>query len=757
MGRWTGEETELPFCQVIVDIAHEDVDHVFTYRVPRGMALCPGMRVHVPFGRIRRVEGIVVEMVEDCGLPPERIRDVTDTLEDYPAVLPSLLTLARKIKETSFCTLAQALRLMFPAQMRGERVSNRTQEIAVLTVEPAVRAQVLAAQQRAPKRAAVLRALMEEPSGELPWETIRERLGDCRPMLNMLARQGFVRLERREVLRRPYGAMERLSGQDPELTAQQREVLGSLLPAVERGSGAFLLYGVTGSGKTEVFIRAVRRAAQLGKTAIVLVPEIALTPQMVMWFRSRFGEDAAVLHSRLSPGERYDEWRRIRRGEVRVVIGARSAVFAPLENVGLVIIDEEHEQSYLSDAAPRYDAREVARMRCREEGAVLLLASATPSMRSFAMAGRGDLTLLEMPSRVKNRPMPDVHVIDMREELGRGNRSVFSGALLTGLKKCLDAGQQAILFVNRRGYATFVSCRSCGYVVTCSQCDVSMTYHSGENVLRCHYCGQEVPVPRVCPQCGSAYIKYFGVGTQRVEEEVRRFFPDVPTLRMDNDTTRTRDAHATLIERFRRGEARVMIGTQMIAKGLDFPNVTMVGIVAADAMLSLPDYRAAERAFQLLTQVAGRAGRAQAPGEVFLQTYDPGNYAVQAASRQDYRAFFEQEMARRRRALFPPYTLIARLLYEAEEEEDARREAEAAMRQMEAFFERRGYLRKYVVALRVMACPVKRIRGKSRWQVTLKIVDQPVCQEAVKKMSEIAQTPLEGCLCLCQVNPSSMM
>ena len=747
----------MSYCQVIVDIAHEDVDRVFTYRVPKGMTLCPGMRVHVPFGRIHRMEGIVVEMVESCDLPPERVKDVTDTLEDYPAVLPHLLTLAKRIHETSFCTLAQALRLMFPAQMRGERVSNKTVEIAVLTVNPAVRAQVLAAQARAPRRAAVLKLLMEEPSGELPRETIRKQLGDCRPMLMALCKQGFVRLEKREVLRSPYGAMERLSAQDPELTTQQREVLSNLLPAVEAGKGAFLLYGVTGSGKTEVFIRAVRRAAQLGKTAIVLVPEIALTPQMVMWFRSRFGEDAAVLHSRLSPGERYDEWRRIRRGEVRVVIGARSAVFAPLEQVGLIIIDEEHEQSYLSDNAPRYDARELAHMRCEQEGAVLLLASATPSMRSFAMAGRGDLTLLEMPRRVQNRPMPTVHVVDMRRELGNGNRSVFSGPLLTGLGNCLSAGKQAILFVNRRGYATFVSCRSCGYVATCSQCDVSMTYHSSENVLRCHYCGREMPVPHTCPSCGSAYIKYFGVGTQRVEEEVRRFYPDVSLLRMDNDTTRTRDAHATLLERFRHGEAQVLIGTQMIAKGLDFPNVTMVGIVAADAMLRLPDYRSAERTFQLLTQVAGRAGRADAPGEVFLQTYDPEHYAIQAASRQDYRAFFEQEMQRRKRALYPPYTLIARLLYEADREEDARREAQAAMRQMEAFLERRAYLRKYVVSLRVMACPVLRIRGKSRWQVALKIVDKPVCHEAVGKMSEIAKMPLEGCACICQVNPSSMM
>ena len=747
----------MAFCQVIVDIAHEDVDRVFTYRVPEGMKLCPGMRVHVPFGRVMRVEGVVVAMADACDLPPGRVRDVTDVLEDYPAVLPGLLRLAMRIRESSFCTLAQALRLMFPAQMRGERIRNKTREVVVLTCDRTIGAQLVASQARAPKRAQVLAALLESESDETPVEALRQKMGECRQPLMALCKMGFARIEEREALRSPYGAMERLAGQDPTLTAQQEQVLSALLPAVEAGKGAFLLYGVTGSGKTEVFIRAVRRCAQLGRTAIVLVPEIALTPQMVMWFRSRFGEDAAVLHSRLSPGERYDEWRRIRRGDVRVVIGARSAIFAPLEHVGLIIIDEEHEQSYIADSTPRYDAREVARWRCEDEGAALLLASATPSMRSFAMAGRGDLTLLEMPRRVANRPLPQVHVVDMREELRAGNRSVFSGALLTGLTRCLDEGHQAILFVNRRGYSTFVSCRSCGYTVTCSQCDVSMTYHSAENVLRCHYCGQEMPVPRTCPECGSPYIKYFGVGTQRVEEEVRKFFPDVPVLRMDNDTTRTKDAHAQLLARFRSGEARVLVGTQMIAKGLDFPEVTMVGIIAADAMLKLPDYRSAERTFQLLTQVAGRAGRAEHPGEVFLQTYDPENYAIEAASRQDYRAFYEEEMMRRRRALYPPYTLLARLLYEADRAEDAQAAAEAAMRQMEAFFERRTYLKKYVIALRVMACPVKMIRGKSRWQVTLKIVDQPICQEAVGKMSEIARTPLERCACICQVNPSSMM
>ena len=750
-----GREGKVTYCEVIVDIAHEDVDHVFTYAVPEGMTLCPGMRVLVPFGRRPQIEGIVIRLQDDCALPPEKVRQVRRALDPWPAVKPELLAIAEQIHRTAFCTLSQALRLMMPAEMRGGRVRERMCEIAVLAVSPA---QALAAAEqdaRAPKRQALLRRLCE--AGEIDTALLREELGDVRPALRTLAQRGLLRLEMRPSRRRPYGGASSPDPKDPPLTVEQERVMEALLPALSQGMGRFLLFGVTGSGKTEIFIRAVRDVAQRGKTAIVLVPEIALTPQMVAWFRSRFGEDAAVLHSRLSAGERYDEWRRIHAGEVHVVIGARSAVFAPLSNVGLIIVDEEHELSYHAENQPQYDAREVAQWRCEREEATLLLASATPSLRSFARAGRGDLQLLEMRERVHRRPLPQVHIIDMREELRAGNRSVFSGALLDGLDRCLRAGKQAILFINRRGYSTFVSCRSCGYTVMCSQCDVSMTYHASDSVLRCHYCGREIPVPTTCPQCQSRYIRYFGTGTQRVEEEVRRFFPGVSVLRMDNDTTRQKDAHAELLDRFRRGEARILVGTQMIAKGLDFPDVTLVGIVAADAMLSLPDYRAQERAFQLLTQVAGRAGRAQTPGEVFLQSYDPEHETIRAASRQDYRAFYEMEMKRRKRAWYPPYTFVARLLIESEDESLAERGVRAAFAQMECFFEAQSYLRKYRVCLQAMPCPVRRLRGKVRWELVLKMIDKPICQEALERMSELVETQTEGARALLQINPHSMM
>ncbi len=742
---------------MIVDIVHEDLDRVFTYRVPERMLVSPGMRVHVPFGRMKQVEGIVMSIEEASSLPNNRLREVIETLEDYPAILPSLMQVADYLHKNSFCTMAQALRMLYPPAMRKDRATEKKETVAVLKVPPELRLQIKGSQFRAPKRAAILSCLEESENGEVLVSELYRRLGNCRSSLNSLVGMGFVYLKKQTAPRVPYKRISSVLRQDPPLTESQRNVLEKLLPAVRKGNGRFLLNGVTGSGKTEIYIRTVRETVAIGKTAIVLVPEIALTPQMVSWFRACFGDEAAVLHSRLSPGERYDEWRRIRTGSAPIVIGARSAVFAPLQNIGVIIIDEEHEQSYQADNMPQYDAREIARFRCENENATLLLASATPSLRSFALANRGDLTLLEMTKRVFDRPLPTVRIIDMREELRLGNRSVFSGALLKGLNECMNDGKQAILFVNRRGHSTFVSCRSCGATLMCEHCDISMTYHQKENVLRCHYCGRERPVPTVCPECGSRYIRYFGIGTQKVEEEMHRCFPEARTLRMDNDTTKAKDAHLAILEQFRTGDANVLIGTQMIAKGLDFPNVTLVGIVAADVMLRLPDYRSSERTFQLLTQVAGRAGRADNLGTVYLQTYEPDHYAIQAASRQDYRSFYEQEMHYRRQALYPPFTFIARLVFESDECDKGRTECLGAKKEMDSFFSEKANLRRYLKALRVLPCPVQRLKDKYRWELVLKMIDQPFCREALEKMSSLANLPRAECRCIYQENPQSLM
>ena len=749
------------YCQVIVDIVHENVAHTFTYAVPEGMNLQPGQRVAVPFGP-REKEGCVISLSEETDFDPARVRPVLRPLEDYPAILPPLMELAREMAETSHCPLAETLRLMMPAEMRGGRIKAKTVEMAELCVPKEQAAQVLEAEKRSRKRREILRMLTERSPRST--EEIGEEIRDPREALKSLAEAGLIRLSREEKMRTPGHGFSGGGEGWHDLTPEQQEVLEEILPELNAGRGRFLLHGVTGSGKTEVFLNAVRRTLEMGKSAIILVPEIALTPQMVSWFRSRFGEIAAVLHSRLSPGERYDEWRRIRRGEARVVIGARSAVFAPTERLGLIVVDEEHESTYLSDHHPRYDARETARSRCDREGAALILASATPSILSFARARRGDYMLLEMPRRVQDRPLPEVQLVDMRRELENGNRSVLSQALADALNGCLRRGEQAMLLINRRGYHSFVSCRSCGYVVKCPHCDVSLTCHVPEgeragtpSVLKCHYCGYTAPVPSVCPSCGSRYIRYMGSGTQKVESEVRRLFPFAATARMDIDTTSGKDGHARVLEEFRSGRAQVLIGTQMIAKGLDFPRVTLVGVVAADLTLNLPDYRARERTFQLLTQVAGRAGRGKQPGTVLIQTYRPEDPVLNLAARQDYRAFFEEEFRRRRLSLYPPFTVLARLLAESPRGDDA----EQCVQQMEAEIRQalanRPAWQKKVLLMTCEPPGIRFLRGMERRQILFKLLVGPEAENLCALLAEMAERPRDGVRVLFEYNPTSMI
>ncbi len=741
--------------QVIVDIVHEQVAHTFTYTIPEGLRVSVGQRVEVPFGP-RRKEGVVVALTETCDVSPERLKPIASTLEDYPAILPCLLKLAQRMAEEAHCPLAETLRLMLPAEMRGGRVRVKRQPVAVLTVPPERLDEAVAAQGRSQKRKTLLTLLRDgrpHPVGELSL-LVREPLEPLR----QLAAAGLVALTEEEVLRRP-GGDDPPPEQDWSLTPSQEEALSVILPCLTRGTGRFLLHGVTGSGKTEVFIHLVRRALEMGKTAMILVPEIALTPQMVSWFRARFGAVAAVMHSRLSAGERFDEWRRIRRGDARVVIGARSAVFAPAENLGLIVVDEEHETTYLSDRHPRYDARDVARWRCEEEGATLLLASATPSILSFARARQGDYTLVEMPFRVLNRPMPAVEVVDMRRELEAENRSVFSGLLAARLRACMRRGEQAMLLMNRRGYHSFVSCRKCGHVMKCPHCDVSLTYHmiGGDGQLHCHYCGYAAPTPERCPECGSRYIRYFGAGTQKVEEELKRLLPGVGVARMDIDTTSGKDAHARLLDEFRSGRARVLVGTQMIAKGLDFPRVTLVGVIAADLTLNLPDYRARERTFQLLTQVAGRAGRGETPGQVVIQTYKPEDETILAAARQDYRAFFERELALRRARLYPPYTVLARLLVEGAEEARACARGQALLARCEALLADHPPWKRQVIMMRLDQPSIKLLRGKNRYHVLFKLMRGPDAEALCAALSDLAREDAPGTETYFEYNPTTMM
>lgn len=748
------------FAQVIVDVVHSNVAKPFFYLVPEGFPVEIGLRVLVSLGK-RTVAGFVVGLTDTPPdhFPKEKIKPILKALDDYPALLPCLLSLAEEISEQTHCPLAEALRLMLPSAMRTGHIQVKTETVAKLASGCDVESAISQCG-RAIKRKMLLQLLSD--GKEHPVADFGKLISNPMEGLKKLQEMGLVELFRQEILRTPPGCSDIVPSLPPPLTPEQEAALGVMGGALSQGSGAFLLHGVTGSGKTEVYLAMVRMALAQGKGAIILVPEIALTPQMVRWFCARFGSETAVLHSRLSDGERYDEWRRIRLGRARVVVGARSAIFAPVENLGLIVIDEEHEQTYLNDKHPRYDARKIALSRGKREHATVLLSSATPSILSFAMARRGDYVLVEMPSRVNKRPLPTVTVVDMRKELECGNRSIFSRDLKLKMKRTLEDGNQVMLFLNRRGYNTFVSCRNCGYVVKCPQCDLSMTFHHGESgnsdeMLRCHMCGAVQSPPSQCPECGSPYIRYFGTGTQRVEEEVCRLFPGVETVRMDIDTTQGKDAHARLLKKFGSGEAKVLIGTQMIAKGLDFPKVTLVGVIAADLTLNLPDYRSPERTFQLITQVAGRAGRAETPGEVIVQTYKPDDACILAAAAQDYHRFFEMEFTRRRRGLYPPFTLIARLLCESETEEFAKKKAEELCETLRLYLDHHPAQKKKLLLLRQDVAPVKKIRGRFRYHVLVKLFDQPDAQPVCALMAELAEGTEESCAVYCEINPVTLM
>lgn len=578
---------------------------------------------------------------------------------------------------------------------------------------------------RANKQAEVIKRLQAVPE-PVPLASLLTELSISAGTVKSLAEKGWLRLEESEVQRDPYGSRSFRRTDPLPLTPEQEQVFGSIRGAVDAEKHqVFLLQGVTGSGKTEVYLQSIQACLDRGKEAIVLVPEISLTPQMVERFKGRFGDEVAVLHSRLSHGERYDEWRKIARKEVRVVIGARSAIFAPFTRLGIIIIDEEHESSYKQEESPKYHARDAAVKRGQSHQAVVLLGSATPSLESIYMTKReaqAPFELLAMQARVEGRPLPKVNIIDMREELRAGNRSMFSRPLYKALEERLERKEQAVLLLNRRGYATFVMCRSCGYTAQCPHCDISLTYHQTSHSMRCHYCGYADREPKVCPDCSSEHIRHFGTGTQRVEEELSKLLPGIRVIRMDVDTTSQKGAHEKWLTMFANRQADVLLGTQMVAKGLDFPHVTLVGALAADSVLHLPDFRAAERTFQLLTQVAGRAGRHQLPGEVFVQTYAPEHYSIISAGKHDYTSFMQRELMIRSVHNYPPYCRLILMTLSHEQVPLLIRSGEQLAQRLK---ELAGQMQQadrslYIEVLGPAASPLSRIKDRYRFQCMVK-------------------------------------
>ena len=582
-------------------------------------------------------------------------------------------------------------------------------------------------QKRAIKQAALLDFLAEKDK-PVPWSEARRRVNCDKAAADALVRKGLAEFQQVEVKRQPISYQDITPSTPLKLTAAQKSALASVKSSLcQTATGStppavFLLHGVTGSGKTEVYLQSLAEAVKLGKRGIVMVPEIALTPQTIERFASRFPHKVAVLHSKLSLGEQFDEWQRIKSGECDVAIGPRSAVFAPQPELGLIIIDEEHEWTYKQhDKSPRYHARDVAIKLAELTGAVVILGSATPDVESFYHAQSGDYRLLQLPQRVvpkEGSPLPRVEVVDLRDELKAGNVSIFSRSLSQATADAVANKEQVILFLNRRGGATFVQCRDCGFVLRCRRCEVTLTHHFAEDALLCHQCNYRMPVPRICPQCSSNRIKFLGIGTQKLEQEAGRAFPEARLLRWDSDTTKGRHSHQEILNKFRAHDADILIGTQMVAKGLDLPLVTLVGVVSADTSLNFPDFRSGERTFQLLSQVVGRAGRGGPKGEVVIQTYSPKHYAIQMAAEHDYASFYEKEIGYRRQLHNPPFSRLARLVYSHTNDTLCQREVERMKRLLNEEIDSKGIDNLSVIG--PAPAFIHRLRGRFRWQIILR-------------------------------------
>lgn len=557
------------------------------------------------------------------------------------------------------------------------------------------------------------------PGESISVEELKEKASVTDSPIHTLLQKGVLVEQRRQEKRDVFQLEDYTPTQPFYPTPEQAQALALLREEEQKeGKRPILLHGVTGSGKTEIYMQLIEHVVMEGKQAIVLVPEISLTPQIMERFISRFGKRVSVTHSRLSLGERLDQWRKARDGEISIIIGPRSALFMPFSNLGVIVMDECHESSYISDVTPKYHTREVARKLSELTGALLVMGSATPDIDSYHRAVTGEFLLLQLKERTKGSRLPEVFVTDMRKELEDGNRSAFGLPLQQAIRENLEKGQQTMLFLNRRGYSTFVSCRKCGGVLTCPSCNVSYTYHASDKALVCHYCGKEVPVPKTCPSCGSHYIRYFGTGTQKIEEETRRLFPEASVLRMDADTTTGKNGHARILELFGKGKADILIGTQMIAKGHDFPNVTLVGILAADLSLNLGTYQAAENCFQLITQAAGRAGRGELPGQVFIQTYQPENHAIRMAAAQDYEGFYQEEILLRQAMEYPPFSHIFSVLITGEMEQEVILAAQRLGAFMNHYAERAG-----CTVVGPAPAPLPKFRGEFRWQIFAKGTD----------------------------------
>jgi primosomal protein N' (replication factor Y) len=786
----------MTYASVIVDVPAKQTDRVFDYEIPQKWDgfIQPGMRVNVPFGP-RQVQGFIVEVKESTSI--EKTRPITSLIDIHPILTKELMQLADWLRDHTLCFTISAYQAMLPAALKAryekwliakdadmlpetlkhffhssekikfeelagtgyfnqikqlidedilevyyqvkDKLSKKTRKVIHLKASGE---QLLEVKKQLSLRAAAQHKLLDyfirTDCKQIEKKALLEDLQIGTSAVQALIQLDVLFEKDEEIYRDPYKDREFARSEPLVLTQQQEEAIKPILHSIEENRHeGYVMFGVTGSGKTEVYMQAVDAVLKKGKEAIVLVPEIALTPQMVNRFKSRFGSEVAVMHSGLGMGEKYDEWRKIHRKEVRVVVGARSAIFAPFENVGIIIIDEEHETSYKQEDTPRYHARDIAMERGRYHQCPVVLGSATPTLETFARASKGVYTLLTMDKRMSEQGMPTVEIVDMREELREGNRSMFSRSLLEKLQERLERKEQSVLFLNKRGYSSFVMCRDCGYVVECPHCDISLTYHRSSNQMKCHYCGYEEPVQSTCPACESEHFRFFGTGTQKVEEELTKLLPDARVIRMDVDTTSKKGSHETLLQQFGDQKADILLGTQMIAKGLDFPLVTLVGVLTADTMLNIPDFRSSEKTFQLLTQVSGRAGRHDLAGQVVVQTYSPEHYSVELAGTHNYLDFYQKEMQIRKLHQYPPFYFLALVTVTHQE----LTKVVSVTEKITHFLSMQ--LSKEAVILGPVASPIARIKDRYRYQCIIKYKREPNLHDSLKRVIEKYQSQMD--------------
>lgn len=714
--------------EIIINTNVKTLNKTFDYNVPDDLEPKLGDRVYVHFGNQKKLdEGIIIGFKDKSEY---KLKDIVKIQKDN--ISENRIKLAQWMSNRYFCNLSECLKLMLPPGTGNKEETKRTKEktlnVYSLTktideIETDIENKLI----RGNKQIDVLRLLYDNHNMSLQDIEIMAKASSA--TVKTLVDKGYLKQSEKQIERDPFQEKEIQKTNELKLNIEQQDAYCSI-----DKPGEYLLHGITGSGKTEIYLQLIKRELENGKTAIVLVPEISLTPQTIDRFTSRFGkEKIAVLHSKLSNGERFDQWNKIKEGKAQIVIGARSAIFAPIKNLGIIIIDEEHDSSYQSESTPQYDALEIARKIADEENIKLVLGSATPDTRIYKNALEGKISLIELTKRANNARLPEVEIVDLRDELANGNHNMISTKLKNEIQKNIESKNQTILFLNRRGFSNFIMCKTCGNVIKCKRCDISMTYHKDENKLKCHYCGLEEHVPNKCPSCGSKELKYSGSGTQKLEEEVHKLFPTASTIRMDIDTVTKKHSHEDILTKFKEDKIDILIGTQMIVKGHDFPKVTLVGVISADNALNIGDYRAPEITFQVLTQVAGRAGRGEQNGKVIIQTYNPDHYAIECAKEQDFKKFYQIESKIRKTLKYPPFCDIIVLDFSSPNKHEIQRDT----KKLHQYLKNRIINEKFGVLLySPLPCPVEKINDRYRWRMIIKCIYDEKMNKLLKETLE---------------------